>query len=59
MTPTKVLVGQIVVSLLLVLTVVRAGTQVAASMLTYQPQLGLPWFVILGWPVYLPWRLFE
>ncbi len=27
--------------------------------LGFQSQLGAPWFTVLGFPFYLPWRLFE
>lgn len=26
---------------------------------SYQTQLGLPWFVATGWPIYQPWKLFS
>ena len=35
------------------------ATQWAASALGYQAALGPAWFTIAGYPVYLPWRLFE
>ena len=28
-------------------------------MLDYQARLGAPWAVLLGWPIYEPWRLFD
>lgn len=59
MTPTKVLFGQAVVVLAIVIGGLWLSTQWAASMLGYQPHLGDPWFLIGGWPVYYPWRLFE
>ncbi len=58
MTPTKLLIGQILIVLAIVLIGVWAATQWAAAMLGYQPQLGLPWFEIHGIPVYRPWRSF-
>ncbi|MEI9850159.1 MAG: conjugal transfer protein TraG [Sphingomonas sp.] len=58
MTPTKLLIGQILIVLAIVLTGVWAATQWAAAMLGYQPQLGLPWFEIHGVPVYRPWAIF-
>ncbi|MGY3341451.1 hypothetical protein ACVWZ4_007416 [Bradyrhizobium sp. USDA 4472] len=30
-----------------------------AAALGYQQRLGDPWFLIVGYRVYLPWRLFE
>jgi type IV secretion system protein VirD4 len=59
MTPTKLLIGQIAVVFAIVILGVSAATQWAAAMLGYQAQLGSPWFVLLGWPVYEPWKLFE
>ncbi|MFS0771221.1 conjugal transfer protein TraG [Sphingomonas sp. 1P08PE] len=58
MTPTKLLIGQILVVFAIVLLGVWAATQWAASMLAYQPQLGQPWAVAAGVPVYRPWALF-
>ena len=58
MTPTKLLIGQILVVFAIVALSVWAATQWAAAMLAYQPQLGTPWFVLAGIPVYRPWALF-
>ena len=44
MTPTKLLIGQILIVFGLVLAGLWAATQWAAEMLGYQPQLGSPWF---------------
>ena len=38
---------------------VWAATQWAAAELGYQAQLGVPWVVLFGTPVYQPWKLFE
>ena len=59
MTPTKLLIGQIAVVFAIVILGVWAATQWCADMLGYQAQLGSPWFVLFGWPVYQPWKLFE
>ncbi|WP_413207723.1 conjugal transfer protein TraG [Rhodospirillum sp. A1_3_36] len=59
MTPTKLLVGQILVVFAIVLLGVWSATQWCADMLGYQARLGVPWFTLLGWPVYEPWKLFE
>ncbi|WP_163266309.1 conjugal transfer protein TraG [Chelativorans alearense] len=59
MTPTKLLIGQIAVVFAIVVLGVWAATQWCADMLGYQAQLGAPWFVLFGWPVYDPWKLFE
>lgn len=58
MTPTKLLIGQILIVFAIVLFGLWAATQWAASMLGYQPQLGLPWFLLGELPVYRPWSLF-
>ncbi|RWX72291.1 conjugal transfer protein TraG [Mesorhizobium sp. M2A.F.Ca.ET.039.01.1.1] len=59
MTPTKLLIGQITVVFAIVILGVWGGTQWCAHMLDHQPQLGAPWFVVTGWPIYKPWKLFE
>jgi len=59
MTPTKLLIGQILVVFAIVILGVWAATQWAAFMLGYQAQLGSPWIVIAGWPIYRPWQLFH
>ncbi|MDC7682142.1 conjugal transfer protein TraG [Asticcacaulis sp. BYS171W] len=58
MTPTKLLIGQILIVLAVVVLGVWAATQWAAAQLAYQPQLGPTWFVFWGLPVYRPWQLF-
>ncbi|HEV2898612.1 MAG TPA: conjugal transfer protein TraG [Pseudaminobacter sp.] len=58
MTPTKLLIGQIAVVFAIVLLGVWASTQWCAHMLAYQEQLGAPWFLAAGWPIYTPWKLF-
>ncbi|WAC49743.1 conjugal transfer protein TraG [Asticcacaulis sp. SL142] len=59
MTPTKLLIGQILIVLLIVVLGVWASTQWAAAQLGYQAGLGTPWFLIFGLPVYHPWSLFS
>lgn len=58
MTPTKLLIGQIALVFAIVILGVWAATQWTAVMLGYQAQLGTPWFVLFGWPIYEPWKLF-
>jgi len=58
MTPTKLLIGQMLVVALIVLTCVWSATQWAAAALAYQPQLGDPWFEIGAMPIYAPWAIF-
>ncbi|MFT3964647.1 MAG: conjugal transfer protein TraG [Sphingobium sp.] len=58
MTPTKILIGQIMVVLLIALAALWFATQWAAAALGHQPQLGSPWFMLSGHPIYRPWSLF-
>ena len=58
MTPTKLLIGQIIVVFAIVLAGIWSATQWAAIALAYQPELGEPWFIALDRPVYQPWALF-
>ena len=59
MFPAKIYVGQIAVVFGIVVTSTWGATQWTASALGYQDGLGSPWFSLSGYPVYLPWRLFE
>jgi type IV secretion system protein VirD4 len=59
MTPTKLLIGQILVVLAIVSLGIWFATQWTASALAYQPELGASWFRVLGHPVYRPWALFN
>ena len=58
MTPTRLLIGQILIVFAIVIAGVWAATQWAAAMLAYQPELGHPWTFIGEIPVYRPWALF-
>ena len=58
MTPTKLLIGQILIVFAIVILGLWAATQWAAAMLAYQPELGLPWFTFGKLPLYRPWALF-
>ena len=58
MTPTKLLVGQILVVFAIVIAGVWAATQWAAAMLGYQPQLGPAWFIAFDTPIYRPHAIF-
>ena len=58
MTPTKLLIGQILIVFAIVFVGIWAATQWAASMLGYQPQLGQPWFTLFDTPFYKPWSIF-
>ena len=59
MFPARVYVGQIIAVFAIVLAAVWGATQWTAAALGYQAALGVAWFKIAGFPVYLPWRLFE
>ena len=59
MQAATVLYGQVLVVLTIILLGIWSATQWTASALGYQARLGLPWFELLGTPVYHPWRLFE
>jgi type IV secretion system protein VirD4 len=58
MTPTKLLIGQILIVFAIVILGVWASTQWAAAMLGHQPELGAPWFDFGGLYIYRPWSLF-
>ena len=59
MTPTKVLIGQILIVFGIVLAGTWYATEWTAAALGYQIRLGAPWFLFDRIPVYQPWRLFE
>ena len=58
MTPTKLLIGQILIVFAIIIAGVWAATQWTASMLGYQSQLGAAWFQFAGLPIYHPWSIF-
>ena len=58
MTPTKLLVGQILTVFAIVFAGVWASTQWCAAQLGYQAQLGPAWFMAGDTPVYRPWSIF-
>ena len=59
MTPTKFLLGQFLLTLLLITCSVWIATQWVAGVLDHQPRLCGPWFELAGQPIYKPWRLFQ
>lgn len=59
MTPTKLLIGQILIVFSIVIAGVWGSTEWCAWQLGFQDGLGAPWLVVFSMPVYLPWRLFE
>lgn len=58
MSPTKLLIGQILVVFAVVVLGVWAATQWCAAMFGYQAGLGRAWFEIAGFPIYRPWSIF-
>src|SRR5579885_2802766 len=54
MSATKILWGQILVVALIILATTWAATEWTAWRLGFQAQLGAPWFILFGWPVYYP-----
>ena len=59
MSPSKILIGQFLIVLSIILLTLWGATQWVAHELGYQAALGRPWFIASGWPVYRPWRLFQ
>ena len=58
MNATKILWGQVLVVSVVVLAFIWSATEWVAWRLAFQPQLGRPWFELIGWPVYRPWAFF-
>jgi type IV secretion system protein VirD4 len=58
MSPTKVLLGQIIVVFGIVVLSLSLATQWTAASLGYQAELGHPWTVVHGLPLYQPWQFF-
>ena len=58
MSPTKLLIDQILVVLAVVLASIWFATEWAAWKLAWQSELGSPWFIAGRWPVYAPWSIF-
>ena len=54
MAATKILWGQIITIFLIVLTTTWTATEWVAWRLAFQPELGGPWFHLLGFPFYPP-----
>jgi type IV secretion system protein VirD4 len=54
MNATKILWGQIFLVCAVVVGFVWGATEWTAWQLAFQPQLGHPWFMLFGWPVYQP-----
>jgi type IV secretion system protein VirD4 len=58
MSAAKILWGQILAVLIIIVASVWSATQWTASALGFQPELGTPWFQMFGHPVYRPYDLF-
>ena len=58
MSATRILWGQVLIVALIALISVWAATQWTAWRLAYQPELGAPWFVLAGHPIYAPTAFF-
>lgn len=58
MTPTKLLIGQILIVFAIIALGLWAATEWAASMLAYQSALGPTWFRVGELRIYRPWALF-
>ncbi|MDR3473546.1 MAG: conjugal transfer protein TraG [Devosia sp.] len=58
MTATKILWGQILIVVMIVLATTWAATQWTAYRLGFQPELGAAWFRLLGTPVFYPPEFF-
>lgn len=58
MTAAKILWGQVLAVVFIILASVWAATQWTAGALGFQPELGNPWFGVFGYPVYRPYDLF-
>lgn len=58
MQATKILWGQVIAVFLIVLSGIWSATQWTAAALGFQPELGEPWFTLLGWRIYHPYDFF-
>jgi type IV secretion system protein VirD4 len=54
MNATKILWGQVLLVCAVVLGFMWTATEWTAWQLAFQPQLGHPWFMLFGWPIYQP-----
>ena len=58
MTPTKLLIGQILTVFAIVIAGIWFATEWAAWKLAWQAELGRPWFILGHWPISHPWSTF-
>ena len=54
MSATKILWGQILAVFTIVFLCIWGATEWVAWRLAFQPELGHPWFTLLGFPFYYP-----
>ena len=59
MTPTKILIGQASLVILIIVAAMWTGTAYVAGAFGHDAALGAPWFAAFDTPFYYPWRLFE
>ncbi|WOR14387.1 conjugal transfer protein TraG [Hyphomonas sp. FCG-A18] len=59
MSPSKILIGQFTIVLTIIVLTLWGATQWVAAELGFQAALGKPWFLIDGYAIYKPWRLFQ
>lgn len=65
MSGSRVLWGQVALVLLIVFVAIWSATEWTAWRLGFQAQLGVPWFLVAGWPFYYPpaffwwWYLYD
>jgi type IV secretion system protein VirD4 len=59
MSPSKILIGQFTIVLTIIVITLWGATQWVAAELGFQAALGKPWFLIDGYAIYKPWRLFQ
>jgi type IV secretion system protein VirD4 len=58
MSASKILWSQVLVVGFVAFACVWGASEWVAWRLAFQPELGLPWFEVLGWPVYDPVAFF-
>jgi type IV secretion system protein VirD4 len=59
MTPTRILIGQAFIVMLIIAAAMQAATQYVAASFGFDAALGNSWWRIGEAPIYYPWRLFE
>ncbi|MGE4036100.1 MAG: conjugal transfer protein TraG [Parvularculaceae bacterium] len=59
MTPTRILIGQAIIVVLIIAAAMQLATQYVAGSFGFDPALGNSWSHIGETPIYFPWRLFD